>query len=113
MKTSAIFPAINLSELGTETLKKFAEKHGDQYLLEIADTHPELLPKIVIKIMRDKLNADFALLSDGKSDFAVYIPNAFSDITYTEFFDRAYPYLRDLGLFNFDLFDATIEGMIL
>lgn len=113
MKTSAIFPAINLSELSTETLKKFAEKYGDHYALEIADTQPEFLPKTVIRVMHDRLNVDFAMLSDGEDTFAVYIPNPFQDVTYTEFFNAAYPYLRDLELFNFDPFDVVIEGMVL
>ena len=112
MKTSATFPAINLSELSVSTLKKFAEKHGDHYALEVADTQPEFLPKTVIRVMHDRLDADFAMLSDGEDTFAVYIPNAFKDITYTEFFNAAYPYLRDLGLYNFDHFDVQIEGMV-
>ena len=104
------FPAVDLSFIDNEDILKFAKRHGV--------TEEQLTPyhldddwdkaRLFYNVVRKETELSFKLGTTSEGCCMIWIPNLFGDISYSEMFDIMYPYLREIGEYNFQHFDAEV-----
>lgn len=95
------FPAVNLSDISTETLKKFAELHHDRYTIDGGDGNFVMALIRVIRRDLPEFGGRFHMIDDPDGVYMVFVPSAMGTYSYDEMFEKVYPYLKELGVYGF------------
>ena len=103
-------PAVDLSFISDEDIQKFAKNHGV--------TEEQLTPyqldddwgkaRLFYTIVKKETGLSFTLGTTSEGCCMIWTPNLFGDISYSEMFDIMYPYLREIGEYNFLRFNAEV-----
>lgn len=93
-------PGVNLSDISGEALLAFAEKHNDQYAVNIAGNPDQQkdLQTTFIRVIHAETGIRFYLLETEDGNYAVYLPDAWKPLPYDQLFEAVYPYLAELLL---------------
>lgn len=106
-----ILPAIDLTEVSHETIMRFAEKHGDQFTLDVGnepDTEEATILKTVTRVIKAETGLYFKVEKVDEGFTAVYVPDIYNGISYDDLCEKIYPYIHELGRYGFDRFEALV-----
>lgn len=98
-------PAINLDDISVNTLKDFADRHND-HLEGGADTRLTLIR--VIRHELPEIGRYLHVMDTAEGLLMIYVPDFWTAHNGTDVFEQLYPYLHEIGLYQFSDFMGVI-----